>query len=333
MSEPSNPTSASASSPDLLAGTAERDAAEARLRQATGAGVLDLEEFAQRMEVLLRARTRGEVERVVADLPATTAGPPASRRPQRRWIVAIMGGEETSGRWRPAPKTTALAVMGGVEVDLREAELDDVVLDAIAVMGGVEVIVPEGVAVEVRGFAFMGGREVSAVQPESPDAPVVVVNAYAVMGGVEVRNPGKRDRPAAVHRSHTPAVHRPQPPAVRQPRRWFGKALAAAAIAWFALPLWTGGPISVFGGDVHTVTAAEAAQGETVNARTAFGSVEVVVPDDVAVQSSGLVIFGSNGCEACEDTIDPDAPVVRVRAFGAFGSIDVVRASDVRREP
>lgn len=330
MSEPSNPTSASASSPDILAGTAERDAAEARLRRATGDGALDLEEFAQRMELLLRARTRGEVERVVADLPVPAAGPPASRRPERRWIVAVMGGEETTGRWRPAPKTTALAIMGGVEVDLREAELDDVVLDAVAVMGGIEVIVPEGVAVEVRGFSLMGGREVRVRQPESPDAPMVVINAYAVMGSVEIRNakPRKgRDRPA----DSTPAVRRHATHPVPHRPRWVGKAIVAAAIGLFTLPLWTGGAISVFGSREYQVSQQALADDgyAAVNATTMFGSVEIIVPDDVAVESTGLVLFGSTNCDACAEPSASD-DVVRVRGFGAFGSVNIIRESEAR---
>ncbi len=343
MSEPSNPTSGSASSPELRAGTAEREAAEARLRHATGLGALDLEEFAQRMELLLRARTRGEVEKVVSDLPATTAPrPTAARRTPRRWIVAIMGGEETHGRWRPAPRTTAVALMGEVKADLREAELDqdEIELDAYAIMGGVEVIVPEGVAVDVRGFSLMGGRDVSVRQPASDDAPVVTINAYAVMGSVEVRNPkggdpATRQRPEPVAVSRHLAVPHGRVPAHPPRRRWVGKAIAAAAIAWFTAPIWLpgAGAMSVFGSRVHTVTdAALEDGGETVTASTAFGSVEIIVPDDVAVEQDGLVIFGSSDCEPCAETVEPGAPTVRVRTFGGFGSIEVLRQSEALRQ-
>ena len=56
----------------------------------------------------------------------------------------------------PAPRSIALAIMGGVGLDLRDAtiESDELVITAIAVMGGVDVTVPEGVDVQLGGFAL-----------------------------------------------------------------------------------------------------------------------------------------------------------------------------------
>ena len=50
--------------------------------------------------------------------------------------------------------------MGGVDLDLRDALLEDDVVEitAWAIMGGVTVIVPEGIPVECSGFMLMGGR-------------------------------------------------------------------------------------------------------------------------------------------------------------------------------
>jgi hypothetical protein len=58
------------SEPALLASDAERDAAAERLRRAAGEGRLAPEELEQRLGVALGARTRGELDAVVADLPA-----------------------------------------------------------------------------------------------------------------------------------------------------------------------------------------------------------------------------------------------------------------------
>jgi hypothetical protein len=56
-------------------------------------------------------------------------------------------------------------------------------------MGGIEIVVPEGVEVEVSGFAFMGGRgeHIAETRP-IPGAPRIHVRAYALMGGVDVRS-------------------------------------------------------------------------------------------------------------------------------------------------
>jgi len=113
----------------------------------------------------------------------------ATRKP-RRWSVAIMGGCDRRGRWRPAARSVALAIMGGVGIDLRDAtiEHDEIVITAFAVMGGIDVIVPEGVEVQLGGFAIMGGNDhVAGSAPVRPGTPVVHVRAYSLMGGVDVR--------------------------------------------------------------------------------------------------------------------------------------------------
>jgi Domain of unknown function (DUF1707) len=58
---------------------AERGVVQDRLRQAHDTGQLDLGEFDDRVRSVWAARTRGELERVTADLPAPP--PPPGRRP------------------------------------------------------------------------------------------------------------------------------------------------------------------------------------------------------------------------------------------------------------
>jgi len=54
----------------LRASDADREAVTERLRQAAGEGRLEPEELEDRLHATLRARTYGELDRVVADLPA-----------------------------------------------------------------------------------------------------------------------------------------------------------------------------------------------------------------------------------------------------------------------
>jgi hypothetical protein len=177
--------------PELRVSDAERETAVGRLRVAGGEGRLTLEELAERVELADAARTRGELDALTADLPDTGRRfVPAAAEPQkeRNWIVAFMGGAERKGRWRPARRTNVVTVMGGAELDLREAEIaDEVVITAITVMGGIGIVVPEGVSVELGGFALMGGNGAPRDKvPPLPDAPVVRVRAFSLMGGVSV---------------------------------------------------------------------------------------------------------------------------------------------------
>jgi hypothetical protein len=181
--------------PELRVSDHDREATVARLRVAGGEGRLTLEELAERVELADAARTRGELDALTADLPVAHAAPETERK-DRGWIVAIMGGAERKGRWRPARSTVVVTVMGGAELDLREAELaDGVQITAVTIMGGIGIAVPEGVSVEMGGFAFMGtnGGPRDRVPPLR-SAPTVSVRAFSLMGGVGVER--KRSRRA-----------------------------------------------------------------------------------------------------------------------------------------
>ena len=183
--------------PELRVSDADREAVVVRRREAGGVGRLTLVVLSARVERADAARTRGDLDALTADLPAAAhARMPEEPRKERRWVVAIMGGEQRKGRWRPSRRTNAIAVMGGVDIDLREAELaDGAEILAIPVMGAVTVIVPEGVSVEMSGFALMGGNSGpdDKVLP-LPNAPIVRVRAFSLMGGVVVERKKARKR-------------------------------------------------------------------------------------------------------------------------------------------
>jgi hypothetical protein len=78
---------------DYRVSDAERAAVQERLRSAVGAGQLELHEFDERAKTLWAARTRGELQRVTADLPALPPPPPpAPPAPQRRIFSDDAGG-------------------------------------------------------------------------------------------------------------------------------------------------------------------------------------------------------------------------------------------------
>ena len=198
-----------------------------QLRAFTGDGRLTLDEFEERVEVVLTARTRSELAPALADLPPVPLSiderppPPAPQHPagdtrppdKARWIVSVMGGSDRKGRWHISRRTNVVAVMGGAALDLRQAVFESSVVDitCVAVMGGVDVIVPEGVPVDFDGFVLMGGRdERLADVPTLPGAPLVRVRAYGLWGGVTVKSkppPGTRkprSRGRGRSRSHSP---------------------------------------------------------------------------------------------------------------------------------
>ncbi len=198
------------------ASDAEREAVVARLRNAAGEGRLTVEELDERIDAAYAATTRAELEPLTADLPdtpmatATTASPTAAGPPARTTsslVLGILGGGDRSGRWRVPARMTVLNVMGGADLDLREAVLDapEVEISVWSLMGGSDVIVPEGVHVELEGFALLGGNRLRLEGPPPPaGAPVVRVRAWSLMGGTDVKTKAGRSRHGLPHPPRLP---------------------------------------------------------------------------------------------------------------------------------
>lgn len=162
------------------------------MRDAAGEGRLTLEELTERTHRALEARTRDELAEIVADVPSA---PAAAELPAgRRWLFGILGGGSHRGRWRVAPRLNVINVMGGSDLDLREATVDgdEVRITIWSLMGGSTITVPQGVEVDMGGFALLGGDDLDVETPSpGPGAPVVRVRAYSLMGGNTVRG-GRR---------------------------------------------------------------------------------------------------------------------------------------------
>jgi class 3 adenylate cyclase len=183
------------SQPELRVSEHDRDQAAALLATYCGDGRLTLEEFSERVELVLASRTQADLDAAMADLPRDAAPTQASRLPASGWQVVALSGSSRKGRWRPKPKFRAVAFIGGITVDLRQAEIEhpELTITAFAFMGGIDIVVPEGVEVHLSGFSFMGGKdERIAKVPVLPGSPLIKVRAFPFMGGVSVRT--KRSR-------------------------------------------------------------------------------------------------------------------------------------------
>lgn len=178
---------------------------------------IPVEEFERRVEVAHRAASVDELKRLLQDLPegnlpalrrggrAPAPSPrarpvPAAHGKDQGFVMAVLGGATRRGRWTPARTTYAFALMGGTELDFREALLPRGVtqVQVVAIMGGAEIIVPPGVNVESHGIGIMGGFDDAGEQDYDPAAPTLRIAGLAVMGGVEitVRYPGESARDA-----------------------------------------------------------------------------------------------------------------------------------------
>lgn len=172
----------------------DRDAAIELLKERTADGTLTLDEFAERVDSALRARTREALDAITADL-AGTRPKPATRRTPTHSVVSVMAGAGKKGRWRCGERVVAVAVMGGCVIDFRGAEIDadEVHVTAVAVMGGIDIVVPEGIDVGLDGLPIMGGKSAQIKDvPRLPGSPRILVHAFPIMGGVTVRSRPRR---------------------------------------------------------------------------------------------------------------------------------------------
>ncbi|GAA1355384.1 DUF1707 SHOCT-like domain-containing protein [Streptomyces beijiangensis] len=188
--------------PEMRASDAERERVAESLRDAVAEGRLDMEEFENRLDAAYKARTHGELEPLVRDLPAPGTFQSAVPAPAVKggWAeriggtvsssgaFAFWGGFSRKGPWTVGPRFTAFAMMGGGEIDLREARFADrdVVIRCFAFMGGMGVIVPPDLTVVVKGIGIMGGFGDDATGEGTPGSPRVTVTGFALMGGVGV---------------------------------------------------------------------------------------------------------------------------------------------------
>lgn len=193
---------------------------------------LEVEEFERRVATAHRATSAEELRSLLSGLPSANLPAPVSKKGQarktpaaapvpvaapedakapapymgevREWSlsVGVMGGMSRVGSWVPARRNVAIGVMGGCEIDLREAPMPPGVTEifCVAFWGGVEIIAPPWVHVDVSGVGIMGGFEhdQSTRSSPPPGAPTVRISGIALMGGVSVvvRYPGESAKDA-----------------------------------------------------------------------------------------------------------------------------------------
>jgi hypothetical protein len=172
----------------------DRDKVTAKLCDHFAAGHLELDALEQRLAAVDEAGSAAELAKLTGDLPVLATVQPLAVEPPAGtgWALAFMGGSTRKGMWAPPRRLNAFAVMGGVELDFRDARLPagETRVNAVAVMGGIEIVVPPGLRVTVRGLPILGAVDQQADQvtdERNPNAPHLKVTALACMGGVEIK--------------------------------------------------------------------------------------------------------------------------------------------------
>src|SRR3954470_22490486 len=78
--------------------------------------------------------------------------------PERSGVAATWSQAKREGEWVLPRHFRALAIMGGVDLDLTQVVLGpgESEIEAVAIMGSVKIIVPQGIHVDCDGDATFG---------------------------------------------------------------------------------------------------------------------------------------------------------------------------------
>ncbi|ANE79179.1 hypothetical protein A7U43_07450 [Mycobacterium adipatum] len=181
---------------NLRVSNADRAHVSGLLERAVGDGMISLDEFVERTDAALAARTRGELRAVLVDLPGMDlpgASAPVARSSAR---PEILGGWMTSivrrGPWTVAPVLNLNTRMCSTTLDFTSAVLPGPVVEVNIddYLSSTELIVPAGATADLNGVdAIAGSATVKVRNLPQPDQLHVIVGGKVRMGSVSVRHP------------------------------------------------------------------------------------------------------------------------------------------------
>jgi hypothetical protein len=179
---------------NLRVSDAERARAGQLLERAVGQGMLTLDEYTERIDVALAARTRGELNAVLADLPGMQLGVPSARQPAvapeelRGWMSSVV----RRGQWTVAPRLQLTTRMCSTTLDFTSAILPGPVVEVVIddYCSSTELIVPNTATADLNGVNAIAGSATVKVHTSPPsDQLHLIVRGRVRMGSVTVRHP------------------------------------------------------------------------------------------------------------------------------------------------
>jgi hypothetical protein len=199
-------------SPDRQAGTgndvmmrasdADRDRTIEVLAEASSQGRLSPQEYTERSDAALAARTLGDLAELTADLPesrrAVDSSATVAAIPEE--ITAVLGNETRKGRWVVPPRMNVRSVLGDCHLEMQQAVIEQKVttINARVRLGSVTVYVPDGVDVRLTGRAVLGAKTSEVHGAPEPGAPVLVVHCDVLLGSITVKRPDWKMRGKAL---------------------------------------------------------------------------------------------------------------------------------------
>lgn len=200
---------------------AEREHVGQLLQRAVGQGMLSLGEFTERMDTALAAKTRGELNAVLVDLPgiqlvgehAPQAAPTAPYPQPAPYAqpqfapsgsyqgavghpgTALRGRMSTvtrKGPWQVPPTLHVDSMMSDVTLDFTEAIMTSQVVEIIVAdyFSSILLIVPPEATVDLNGVETVAGSATNKVRTGPPIGPLhLVVRGSVRFGSLTAKHP------------------------------------------------------------------------------------------------------------------------------------------------
>lgn len=161
------------------------------LERAVAEGMITLDEFSERYDAALAARTRGELSAVIADLPM---GVPAVQR--AAVAPEVLRGRMSSivrrGQWTVAPALQLNTRLCSTTLDFTSAVLPGPVVNIVVddYCSSTELIVPASATADLNGVDAVAGSATVKVRTSPPSQQLhLIVRGRVRMGSVTVRHP------------------------------------------------------------------------------------------------------------------------------------------------
>lgn len=176
----------------LRVSDAEREHVVGVLQKAIGQGLLSLDEFTTRTDTALAARTRGELNSVLIDLPGMVHNESSVPRQQQQVeLRATMSALKRSGRWVVPRSLIVRNRMGSTELDLTEAQIDhaEVHIELDVTGGSVDLLLPDGSSVSTDDVEVNMGSVKDKIGSSRIGRPHFVIGGTVRAGSLKIRRP------------------------------------------------------------------------------------------------------------------------------------------------
>lgn len=170
----------------MRAADTDRDAVAEQLRIAAREGRLEPGELDERIGRAYQAKTYGDLEALVADLPA---------QPETLVLRTTTPNIKQAGHWVVPRRITAESVTGWITIDFTQAWCAhrEVTVEVITRTGWIQLILPEGWAARVGPLStYTGHISNRAAQTADPGAPTVIVTGHPLFGYIKIRQRHRR---------------------------------------------------------------------------------------------------------------------------------------------